>query len=99
MSPVVEARMVQIRRAHPAWGADRIGYQLTRDEVFQDGMAPVPGRTSIYRALKRNGLVALGQRRRRRAEYRRWERARPLGLWQMDVVGRSAPPPAFDPSR
>ena len=28
MSPAIEARIVEIRRAHPAWGADRIGYQL-----------------------------------------------------------------------
>jgi transposase InsO family protein len=82
MSPVVEARIVEIRRAHPVWGADRIGYQLTRD-----GVSLVPGRTSIYRALVRNGLVVPGQRRRRRADYRRWERARPMELWQMDVVG------------
>jgi transposase InsO family protein len=82
MSPVTEARIVEIRRAHPGWGADRIGYQLDRD-----GIGPVPGRTSIYRALVRNGLVVPGQRRRRRSEYRRWERARPMELWQMDVVG------------
>lgn len=82
MSPVVEAKIVEIRRAHPAWGADRIGYQLE-----QDGIGPVPGRTSIYRALVRNGLVSPGQRKRRRADYRRWERARPMELWQMDVVG------------
>src|SRR5512133_2177198 len=87
MSPVVEARIGEIRRAHPGWGADRIGYQLTRDGMFKDGMVPVPGRTSIYRALLRSGLVASGQRRRRRADYRRWERARPMELWQMDVVG------------
>jgi transposase InsO family protein len=82
MSPVVEARIVEIRRSHPVWGADRIGYQLARD-----GSGPVPGRTSIYRALVRNGLVVPGQRRRKRADYRRWERARPMELWQMDVVG------------
>ena len=85
--PVTEARIVEIRRGHPVWGADRIGYQLTRDDLFKDGMVLVPGRTSIYRALVRNGLVASGQRRRRRADYRRWERARPMELWQMDVVG------------
>jgi transposase len=45
MSPVVEARVVEIRRAHPAWGTDRIGYQLERVGVW-----PVPGRTSISRA-------------------------------------------------
>jgi len=82
MSAVVEAKIVEIRRAHPAWGADRIGYQLGRD-----GVSPVPGRTSIYRALVRNGLVSPGQRKRRRADYRRWERARPMELWQLDVVG------------
>ena len=82
MSPAVEAKIVEIRRAHPAWGADRIGYQLERD-----GVSPVPGRTSIYRALVRNGLVVPGQRKRRRKDYRRWERARPMELWQMDVVG------------
>ena len=82
MSLVVEARIVAIRRAHPGWGADRIGYQLQ-----QDGIGLVPGRTSIYRALVRNGLVSPGQRKRRRADYRRWERARPMELWQMDVVG------------
>jgi Helix-turn-helix domain len=29
MSPAVEARIVEIRRGHPGWGADRIGYQPT----------------------------------------------------------------------
>jgi transposase InsO family protein len=82
MSPVVEAKIVEIRRAHPVWGADRIGYQLQRD-----GIGPVPGRTSIYRALLRNGLVSPGQRKRRRSDYRRWERARPMELWPLDVVG------------
>jgi transposase InsO family protein len=82
MSPVVEARIVEIRRAHLVWGADRIGYQLERE-----GIGPVPGRTSIYRALVRNGLVVPGQRKRRRKDYRRWERARPMELWQLDVVG------------
>ncbi len=82
MSPVTEARIVEVRRGHPVWGADRIGYQLERD-----GIGLVPGRTSIYRALVRNGLVVPGQRRRRRSDYRRWERARPMELWQIDVVG------------
>ncbi len=64
------------------WGPDRIRYQLERD-----GVAVVPGRTSIYRALVRHGLVEAEQRRRRRSDYRRWERGRPMELWQMDVVG------------
>ena len=82
MSSATEARIVDLRRAHPVWGADRIRYQLQRDK-----MVPVSGRTSIYRALVRHGLVAAEQRRRRRADYRRWERGRPMELWQLDVVG------------
>jgi len=82
MSPGVDARVVELRRVHPAWGADRIAYQLGKE-----GLTAVPGRTSIYRALVRNGLVSRGQRRKRRSDYRRWERARPMELWQLDVVG------------
>ena len=86
MSPVVEARIVEIRRAHASWGADRISYQLTRNEVV-----PVPARTSIYRALVRNGLVVPGQRKRRRADYRRWE-AGPADGAVADGCGRRFPP-------
>ncbi len=82
MSAGVEARVLSLREAHPAWGADRIGYQLGRE-----GVEPVPGRTSIYRALVRNGRVDPRLRKRRRGDYRRWERGRPMELWQMDVVG------------
>jgi len=37
--------------------------------------------------LKRHGLVELRRRRKRREEFRRWERDRPMQLWQMDVMG------------
>jgi len=82
MAAVVEARVVELRETHRMWGADRIRYQLEKD-----GLGPLPGRSSIHRALVRHGLVTPGQRRRRRADYRRWERAWPMELWQMDVVG------------
>jgi transposase InsO family protein len=83
MPPVVEATVVAMRRAHPAWGPDRIRWQLARD-----GVDPVPGRSSVYRALVRHGLVEAKKRRRRREDYRRWERSRSMELWQMDVMGR-----------
>jgi transposase InsO family protein len=41
----------------------------------------------VYRALVRNGRIDPARRRRRRADYKRWERGRPMELWQMDVVG------------
>jgi hypothetical protein len=84
MSPVLEAMVVAMRRAHPAWGPDRIRWQLERD-----GVDPLPGRTSVYRALVRHGLVEATKPKRRREDYRRWERTRSMALWQMDVMGRN----------
>ena len=83
MPPTVEARVVELRRAHPGWGPRTIANQLRRD-----GLDPVPGRTSVYRALVRHGLIDPTPRRRRRSDYKRWERSRSMELWQMDVVGR-----------
>src|SRR5512133_2243003 len=37
MSPATESQVLEVRRAHPAWGVDRIGYQLAKD-----GVLPVP---------------------------------------------------------
>ena len=81
MSPAVEAQVVALRLAHPTWGLATIGYELART-----GTAPVPGRSSIYRALVRHGLAEAKKRKRRRADYRRFERSRAMELWQMDVV-------------
>ena len=44
----VEARVVELRRAHPSWGPRTIGFHLAKE-----GVSPVPGRSSIYRALLR----------------------------------------------
>jgi transposase-like protein len=62
MGVVTEARVVALRREHPAWGPSRIRWQLERERVV-----PLPGRSSVYRALQRHGLVE-GKKRRRRRE-------------------------------
>jgi transposase InsO family protein len=82
MAPDLEARVLVLRDAHPRWGPTRIVYELERE-----GVVAVPGRSSVYRALVRNGRIDPARRRRRRADYKRWERGRPMELWQMDVVG------------
>ena len=82
MPAAVEARICELRRHHPGWGQRRLAHELARD-----GVDPPPGLTSIYRALVRNGLIQPRSRRRRKADYRRWERARPMELWQLDVMG------------
>jgi transposase InsO family protein len=79
---VVE-QVVRLRREHPGWGPSRIVWQLERA-----GVAPLLGRSSVYRALVRHGLVEARKRRRRREDYRRWERGRSMELWQVDVMGR-----------
>ena len=82
MAPVVEARIVELRREHPGWGPRTILYWLERE-----GVAPLPGRTSVERCLVRHGLVTPQARRRKRSDYVRWERSRSMELWQMDIVG------------
>jgi transposase InsO family protein len=82
MAAELEARVLVLRDANPRWGPTRIVYELARE-----GVVAVPGRSSVYRALVRNGRIDPAKRRRRRSDYRRWERGRPMELWQMDVVG------------
>ena len=82
MAPEVEARILELRRAHPGWGPRTIGHRLERD-----GVERVPGRSSIYRCLVRHGLIDPRARRKRRSDYKRWERSRAMELWQMDIVG------------
>jgi transposase InsO family protein len=84
MTVLVEAAVVALRRAHPAWGPSRIVWQLERD-----GVEPLPSRSGVYRALLRHDLVEGKKRRRKREDYRRWERGRSMELWQMDVMGRA----------
>jgi transposase InsO family protein len=82
MGPVVEARIVALRREHPGWGSRTILYWLEKE-----GVVPLPGRTSVERCLVRHGLITPLARRRKRSDYKRWERARAMELWQMDIVG------------
>lgn len=78
----VEARVCELRRQHPYWGPMTIAHQLGRD-----GVGPVPSKMGIWRALVRHGLIEPGARRKRLTTFKRWERGRPMELWQLDVVG------------
>jgi transposase InsO family protein len=78
----VEARIAELRRHHPSWGPVRIRWQLQRENV-----SPLPSESSIYRALRRSGLIEEKSRRKKLENFKRWERGRPMELWQMDVVG------------
>jgi transposase InsO family protein len=81
--PEVEALICEMRRHHPRWGARRVLFELGR----MGCAGPIPSRITVHRILVRHGLVDERPRRRRREDYVRWERDRPMELWQMDIVG------------
>ena len=82
MPAEVEALMVELRRENPGWGPRTLLFGLEARWVD-----PLPGRSSVNRCLVRHGLVVPEARRRKRSDYKRWERSRAMELWQMDVVG------------
>jgi transposase InsO family protein len=81
MPPEIEAKVVEMRRAHPQWGPRTILNRLARA-----GIEPLPSRSAVYRCLVRHVLVDPKPRKRKPSDYKRWERSRPMELWQMDVT-------------
>jgi len=95
MPAPVEAVVLEMRRAHPSWGARRIHAELVRRPKLLAGLggsdgaasAEVPSESAIYRCLSRAKVIDASARRRRDQTWKRWERGMPNELWQMDVVG------------
>jgi transposase InsO family protein len=81
LPPEIEARIIALRRMHPGWGPRTLLNKLAKQ------FDPPPSRSSIYRCLVRQHLIDPKPRRRRRTDYKRWERSRSMELWQMDVMG------------
>jgi transposase InsO family protein len=77
----IEALTCELRRQHPRWGARRISHELGRR-----GVTPAPSRATVHRILVRNGLIDPQAQHHKRI-YKRWQRAEPMHLWQMDIVG------------
>jgi transposase InsO family protein len=78
--PTAVVAVLEARRAHPSWGRRRIVIELGRRGV-------TTSKSAVYRCLLRAGLVESDGRRRRRRDWKRWERGQPNELWQMDTVG------------
>ncbi|MDX6218018.1 MAG: hypothetical protein QOG99_3602 [Frankiales bacterium] len=76
MPAELEARVLEMRRAHPFWGPYRIVVELRRQ-----GVDPVPSESGVYRCLVRAGLIEPQRRNRRREDWKRWELGRPNELW------------------
>lgn len=82
MPAELEARVLEMRRAHPFWGLRRIVAELRRR-----GCDQVPSESAVYRCLVRAAVIDPQRRKKRREDWKRWERGRPNELWQMDTVG------------
>ncbi len=80
-SPEVEARVCELRRAHPKWGALRNVHELMRGPVVPEVL---PSRATVPRILVRHGLVIARSRRRKRSDYVRWQRPAAMQLWQIE---------------
>ena len=78
----VEAALLELRRTRPYWGPRRLVHELGKR-----GVTPLPSPAGAYRALIRAGMIDPADRDRRSRKWKRWERSRPMELWQMDVVG------------
>jgi transposase len=76
----VEQAICELRQGHPKWGPRRLVF-----EVDRRGYGAVT-RSAVYRTLVRTGLIEPVSRRRRRKDYRRWERGTAMELWQLDVT-------------
>ena len=77
----IEALVVEMRLAHHRWGAARLAHELKRR-----GHVP-PSQMAIYRMLRRRGLIEATKKTKQLEHRKRWERGRPMELWQMDIVG------------
>ena len=77
----MEAQVLAVRDAHPAWGARKIACCLKRD-----GMTP-PATSTVHEILRRNGRIIAPPGDRAQL-LGRFEREAPNQLWQMDFKGR-----------
>lgn len=80
-SPAIEAAVVQLRMAHPAWGGRKI-----RARLLSLGHVAVPATSTITDILRRHGLINPAEAVKHKA-WQRFEAASPNALWQMDFKG------------
>jgi len=80
----VEARVVGLRRQHPAWGGRKLRRRL------QDiGLQGVPAPSTITGILHRHDLIGTQEGAKHKA-FQRFEHPAPNDLWQMDFKGHIA---------
>jgi transposase InsO family protein len=81
-APEVEAAVLAVRDAHPAWGARKICGRLVAL-----GRQDVPAPSTVTEILRRHGRIAPAASAAAEP-WQRFEQAAPNDLWQMDFKGR-----------
>lgn len=76
----IEARVLAVRDAHPAWGARKIERCLEREGY------ETPAISTVHTILRRHGRIVEPTRNGGRC-YQRFEKPAPNLLWQMDFKG------------
>ncbi len=78
----IEARILALRDAHPAWGARKIAHCLKRDGTAS------PACSTVHEILRRHGRISppVGGA----SAQQRFEKPEPNLLWQMDFKGHIA---------
>jgi transposase InsO family protein len=80
----VEARIVELRDRHPAWGARKLHRRL------QDlGIEGLPAHSTVNTILARHGRLDAAESAKHKT-FIRFEHAAPNDLWQMDFKGHFA---------
>jgi transposase InsO family protein len=77
----LEAAVVALRQAHPAWGGRKLHRRLQ-----DQGYRAVPAPSTITGILQRQGLIKAAEARKHHA-WQRFEHDAPNRLWQMDFKG------------
>jgi len=79
LAGALEAEILAVRDAHPAWGARKIAAVLRRERIDP------PATSTVHAVLSRHGRIAPDSPGR---PYGTFEHAVPNALWQMDFKGR-----------
>jgi transposase InsO family protein len=81
---VMEAQVVELRGAHPAWGGRKL-----RRRLLDLGAQGVPAASTITEILRRHKRLDGAESAKHKA-FTRFEHAAPNDLWQMDFKGHFA---------
>ena len=85
--PDIEARVLQARDLHPAWGGRKL-HRWLKDRGQTDVPVPVPAPSTITAILRRHGRLDGGvDAPRPTRDWIRFEHPNPNDLWQMDFKG------------